>query len=80
MVIRTDRGELRLSRGGAVASAPGLDVARTGGALPDEYRRIYERFADLIALRRSDVDAAPLQLTADAFLAARWAPADDFAW
>lgn len=80
MVIRTDRGELRLSRGGAVVSAPGLDVARTGGALPDEYRRIYERFADLIALRRSDVDAAPLQLTADAFLAARWAPADDFAW
>ena len=80
MAIRTDRGDLMLSRGGAVVSAPGLDIARTGGGLPDEYRRIYERFADLIALRRSDVDAAPLQLAADAFLVARWAAADDFAW
>ena len=80
MHIRTDRGDLTLSKGGAVVSAPGLDIAKTGGALPDEYRRIYERFADLIALRRSDVDAAPLQLLADAFLVARWTQADDFAW
>lgn len=80
MVIRTDRGDLTLSKGGAVVSAAGLDISKTGGALPDEYRRIYERFADLVALRRSDVDAAPLQLTADAFLAARWAMADPFEW
>ena len=80
MVIRTDRGDLTLSKGGAVVSAAGLDISKTGGALPDEYRRIYERFADLVALRRSDVDAAPLQLTADAFLAARWAMADPFVW
>ena len=80
MVIRTDRGDLTLSKCGAVVSAAGLDISKTGGALPDEYRRIYERFADLVALRRSDVDAAPLQLTADAFLAARWAMADPFEW
>ena len=80
MLIRTDGGDLTLSKGGAVVAAPGLDISRTGGALPDEYRRIYERFADLIALRQSDVDAAPLQLTADAFLAARWSMADPFAW
>ena len=80
MQIRTDRGELTLSKGGAVVSAPGIDIAKTGGALPDEYRRIYERFADLIALRRSDVDAEPLRLLADAFLVARWSAADPFEW
>lgn len=80
MHIRTDRGDLTLSKGGAVVSAPGLDVNKSGGALPDEYRRIYERFADLIALRRSEVDAAPMQLLADAFLVARWRQADPFEW
>lgn len=80
MHIHTDRGDLTLSKGGAVVSAPGIEIAETDSFLPDEYRRIYERFADLIALRRSDVDAEPLRLLADAFLIARWSRADDFAW
>jgi len=45
-----------------------------------EYERIYDRFAQLIAAGESLVDAAPLELVADAFLvgARRTAPA--FAW
>ena len=35
---------------------------------PDEYGRIYARFADLLREERSEVDARPLRLAADAFL------------
>jgi D-galactose 1-dehydrogenase len=33
-----------------------------------EYARLYEIFSDLIATGTSDVDTAPLQLVADAFM------------
>ncbi|WP_246026530.1 Gfo/Idh/MocA family protein [Paracoccus luteus] len=79
MTIRTDRGDLTLSRGGAAVAAEGLDIA-AAGALPGEYRRIYERFAGLIARRERDVDAAPFQLVADAFLLARWSVVEPFEW
>ena len=79
MTIRTDRGDLSLSRGGAVVSADGLDIA-AAGALPGEYRRLYDRFAALIARRERDVDATPFQLVADAFLLARWSVVEPFAW
>lgn len=35
-----------------------------------EYPELYARFAELIAARESDADAAPLRLVADAFLLA----------
>lgn len=40
-------------------------------ALSFEYRALYARFLDLVRGGRSDVDLAPLQLVADAFLAGR---------
>jgi hypothetical protein len=40
-------------------------------ALSFEYRALYARFLDLVRSGRSDVDLAPLQLVADAFLAGR---------
>ena len=47
---------------GDEAAAPGKD---------DEYPSIYREFADLIATRKSHVDAEPLRLVADAFMIAR---------
>jgi len=40
-------------------------------AIAYEYRGLYARFLELVRSGRSDVDLAPLQLVADAFLAAR---------
>lgn len=79
MEIETDRGTLALSRGGARVAAEGVVLADRP-ALSGEYRRIYDRFADLIALRHSDVDLAPLQLVADAFLLGRRIETGPFSW
>lgn len=68
IVVDTDHGELRLSQGG---SALRVDGAPPMQAENREYARLYRRFADLIAQRRSDVDLRPLQLVADAFLLGR---------
>ena len=64
-VETVDGLKLRLSDGGAQ-----LDV---DGALPftgqhDEYPDIYRTFAALLDAGRSEVDASPLQLVADAFM------------
>jgi D-galactose 1-dehydrogenase len=45
-----------------------------------EYERIYERFADLLDRGESDMNAAPLQLVADAFLVGRRVETDAFEW
>ena len=76
--IETDGGKLRLTHG-----ASRLEVDGVGQDVPDEpeYRRLYRRFAGLLAERRSDTDLSPFQLTADAFHLARRrtvAPFDDF--
>lgn len=63
--VATDDGTLRLSDGGSRLHLDGVEQM----AEPDrEYRRLYARFADLIAKGQSDVDLSPLQLVADAFL------------
>lgn len=79
MEIETDRGSLTLTQGGATVAADGTMLADQA-ALAGEYRRIYDRFADLIALRRSDVDASPLQLVADAFMLGRRHETEAFLW
>ena len=67
ITVETDRGTLRLSKGGAELFIDGIE--NTAG--PDrEYAGIYERFAALIRARESDVDFQPLRLVADAFLCA----------
>jgi D-galactose 1-dehydrogenase/L-arabinose 1- dehydrogenase len=64
--LLTDRGTLRLSMGGSQLSIDG--VAQEPDDRRGEYERLYERFAQLCATNRSEVDWRPMQLVADAFL------------
>ncbi len=66
--VETDAGRLMLSYGGS-------RLAHDGRMLVDEkkseYSGIYRRFVELIATGQSDVDLAPLQHVADAFMLGR---------
>jgi D-galactose 1-dehydrogenase len=63
-----DGSVLRLTKGGARLEADGkLVIDET----PAEYEGIYRRFAELLTRGESDVDGAPLQLVADAFMIGR---------
>jgi D-galactose 1-dehydrogenase len=75
IVIETDAGRLHLSKGGQQ-----LHLDDQPLPLPDrtEYTSLYAHFADLVRERRLDVDIAPLQLVADAFLSGRRTPAPPF--
>lgn len=66
--IETDSGRLELSMGGKDLSLDGQVLATAPGA---EYPALYAHFAELVHSQRSDVDVAPLQLVADAFLCGR---------
>ncbi|MEO6092840.1 MAG: Gfo/Idh/MocA family oxidoreductase [Novosphingobium sp.] len=68
IVVETDRGSLTLGHGGNNLIIDGVE--RPNGA-EEEYPAMYRHFVRLIAERRSDVDLAPLQLVADAFLCGR---------
>lgn len=64
----TDEGPVTLSSGGAKLSVDDelrLDAAKA------EYTQLYQRFLKLAAAGESDVDLAPFQLVADAFLLGR---------
>lgn len=80
--VETTRGVLELTNGGADLSIDG--EPRPGpahdGVLGGEYAVLYDRFAELIAEARSDVDLTPLGHVADAFLLGERvrAPAFDF--
>jgi L-arabinose 1- dehydrogenase len=54
-----------LSKGGNEMRVDGEPVPLPPGG---EYPRLYAHFADLVQRKASDVDVAPLQLVADAFL------------
>lgn len=63
-----DGSILRLRKGGSRLELDGkLIIEET----PAEYEGIYRRFAQLLASGQSDVDHAPLQLVADAFMLGR---------
>ena len=66
--IETDSGRLELSMGGKDLTLDGQAVNTAPGA---EYPALYAHFAELVQSHRSDVDIAPLQLVADAFLCGR---------
>ena len=66
--IETDAGVLELSLGGKVLSIDGREVPTSDVG---EYAGLYAHFAELVKNRRLDVDTAPLQLVADAFLCGR---------
>ena len=67
---------MMLSHGGNRFSIDGITqpLAEEG-----EYPSMYSHFVALVRSRRSDVDTAPLQLVADAFLCGRHCPTDAFA-
>jgi D-galactose 1-dehydrogenase len=66
--IETDQGPLTLSSGGARLNDGENPVV---DATKEEYPQLYRRFVELAAQGESDVDLAPLQLVADAFLLGR---------
>jgi D-galactose 1-dehydrogenase len=71
----TDGGTLVLRNGGATLSIDGGERCQEGKA---EYPSVYAHFAALIAQGRSEIDARPLRLVADAFLLARTTMAEPF--
>jgi D-galactose 1-dehydrogenase len=78
MRIETKDGrKLRLYKGGAALEVDGKLAVE---APSEEYERIYARFAELLAARKSEVDGAPLRLVADAMLVGRRLTTDPFAW
>ncbi len=68
IAVDTDGGRLSLSTGGAIMK---LDDRAVSTAPSEEYPSLYAHFAQLVRARAIDVDVAPLQLVADAFLCGR---------
>lgn len=68
IAVETDRGTLLLAQGGARLTLDGQVLSAQPEA---EYSNIYKYFVALVEAGRSDVDLAPLQLVADAFLLGR---------
>ncbi len=63
----------------------GATTSRRGGTLAvaapmQEYERIYDRFAELLDTGSDEIDAAPLQLVADAFLVGKRVETAAFVW
>lgn len=66
--VETDQGGVTLSAGGARLKAGDERLVDT---MKEEYPLLYRRFVELASEGRSDVDLAPLQLVADAFMLGR---------
>ncbi len=78
ITFETIKGDvLRLEKGGTVLRINDQIVLE---APSEEYERIYERFAELLENRQSDVQDAPLRLTADAFLLGARHNSEPFEW
>ena len=73
--VDTDSFRLKLAKGGGRLDVDGETMS---DAPRDEYAAIYRRFDDLLQTGRSDVDAAPLRLVADAFLVGRRTAVEPF--
>ena len=75
--VETEAGPLLLGEGGSRLSING--VAQACGP-EQEYPQLYQHFAELVHSGRSDVDLAPLQLVADAFMLGRRVAVESFEW
>ena len=76
ILVETDGGRLALRDGGKR-----LEIGDERIEGPEaEYPRLYDRFADLVAARASEVDVAPLRLVADAFLLGSRRVTQPFDW
>jgi D-galactose 1-dehydrogenase len=73
--VDTDAGRLHLSSGGAVMTVNDQAVETVECS---EYGSLYAHFATLVRGRAVDVDSAPLQLVADAFLCGRRVEVEPF--
>ena len=73
--VETDAGRLHLSSGGATMAVNGQAVETVECS---EYGSLYAHFATLVRGRAIDVDSAPLQLVADAFLCGRRVEVEPF--
>ncbi|MER8953992.1 Gfo/Idh/MocA family oxidoreductase [Mesorhizobium sp. M0833] len=65
ILAETDRGKMVLSGGGSKLAVDGRVVHEGPEA---EYPMLYKRFAEIVRAGTSDVDLAPLQHVADAFM------------
>ncbi|CDX31235.1 L-arabinose 1-dehydrogenase [Mesorhizobium plurifarium] len=65
ILAETDKGKMALSGGGAKLAVDGNIVHDEPEA---EYPMLYKRFAEIVRAGNSDVDLAPLQHVADAFM------------
>jgi D-galactose 1-dehydrogenase len=75
ITVDTDGGRLQLRMGGSVMQ---LDDQPVATAPAEEYPSLYAHFARLVRAREVDVDPAPLQLVADAFLCGRRVEVEPF--
>lgn len=66
--VETHRGPIVISRGGAKMSDGATGVV---DAMKEEYPALYRHFVELVSRGECDVDLAPLQIVADAFLLGR---------
>ena len=73
--VDTDAGRLDLSMGGSALAVDGQPVETLQTT---EYANLYSHFEGLLRRRCSDVDLAPLQLVADAFLCGRRSETEAF--
>lgn len=75
--LTTDQGAATLCNGGARLHIDGAEISSG----PDhEYRRLYARFAALVADNAIDVDLSPMVHVADAFTLGRRLTVDPFNW
>lgn len=78
ITAETQKGDqLKLEKGGAVLRVNGVVKVEKPS---EEYELIYERFAELLKKKKSDVDGMPLRLVADAFLLGARENVEDFYW
>ncbi len=75
IIVEAGRETLTLSQGGNQLAINGIAQTVTAEA---EYPTMYRHFVDLVGSGKSDVDLAPLQLVADAFLCGRTITTDPF--
>jgi D-galactose 1-dehydrogenase len=76
--IETQKGDqLKLEKGGTVLRVNGVIKVEKPS---EEYEGIYERFAELLKKKKSDVDGTPLRLVADAFLLGARENVEAFEW
>ena len=66
--VETEQGGVTLSAGGA---RPKAGDERLVDTMKEEYPLLYRHFVELASEERGDVDLAPLQLVADAFMLGR---------